>query len=271
MSQRQDIEAKLALYDELNGILGAMRSFALAELKRIGKRETAQQQVMDTLALALRDLSAFLPAAAVSRLTAKTRLNDIWVLLGSTRGFCGSFNEDVIRVWREQARPGNPAILVGERLRSVPGGGDPVCIAGAESGLDASAAIDRILDAVAGLRLDDPAEFGVIVCVRDDHAARCQRLWPLLSCIPESAGYPPVTLVPPTEVAAGVAEHYLYHSLLALLLCSIRVENHMRLMQMENALRHLDEGYEDLQRRRNRLRQEEIVQEIELMAAGRRH
>lgn len=269
MSQRQDIEAKLALYDELNGILGAMRSFALAELKRIGKRETAQQQVMDTLALALRDLSAFLPAAAVSRLTAKTRLNDIWVLLGSTRGFCGSFNEDVIRVWREQARPGNPAILVGERLRSVLGG-DPVCIAGAESGLDASAAIDRILDAVAGLRLDDPAEFGVIVCIRDDHAARCQRLWPLLSCIPESAGYPPVTLVPPTEVAAGVAEHYLYHSLLALLLCSIRVENHMRLMQMENALRHLDEGYEDLQRRRNRLRQEEIVQEIELMA-GRRH
>lgn len=270
MSQRQDIEAKLALFDELSGILGAMRSFAMAELKRIGKRETAQQYVMDTLALALQDLAAFLPAAAVSRLTAKTRLNDIWVLLGSARGFCGSFNEDVIRVWREHARSGSPAILVGERLQSLLDGDELVCIAGAESGMDASAAIDRILDAVAGLRLDDPAEFGLIVCLRDDHAARCQRLWPLLSNVPEGSGYPPLTLEPPAAVAAGVAEHYLYHSLLALLLCSIRVENHMRLMQMENALRHLEEGSEDLQRRRNRLRQEEIVQEIELMA-GRRH
>ena len=269
MSQRQDIEAKLALYDELNGILGAMRSFALAELKRIGRHETAQQQVMDTLALAVQDLAAYLPAAAVSPLTAQNRLNDIWVVLGSARGFCGSFNEDVIRVWRQQAQPGNPTFLVGERLRGLLAGDDLIGIPGAESGLDASAAIDRILDAVAALRLDDPAEFGLIVCVRDDRAARCQRLWPLLSHAPASAGYPPLTLMPAAEVAVGAAEHYLYHSLLALLLCSIRVENHMRLLQMENALRPLDEGYEDLQRRRNRLRQEEIVQEIELMA--RRH
>jgi len=43
------------------------------------------------------------------------------------------------------------------------------------------------------------------------------------------------------------------------------VENHMRLMQMETALRHLERGGEELQRQRNRLRQEEIVEEIELM------
>jgi len=58
--------------------------------------------------------------------------------------------------------------------------------------------------------------------------------------------------------------------LLALLLRSIRVENHMRLMQMETALRHLERGGEDLQRQRNRLRQEEIVEEIELMVGSRK-
>ena len=36
-----------------------------------------------------------------------------------------------------------------------------------------------------------------------------------------------------------------------------------------NALRHLDEGRDELVRERNRLRQEEIVEEIELMASGR--
>jgi len=53
------------------------------------------------------------------------------------------------------------------------------------------------------------------------------------------------------------------------LLRSIRVENHMRLMQMENALNHLDEGGDELMRQRNRLRQEEIVEEIELMTSGK--
>lgn len=267
MSQRQDIEARLVLYDELTGILGAMRSFALAELRRIGKRESAEQQVVDNLALTLQDLAAYLPADAVSLISPAKPSRDIWLLLGSVRGFCGSFNEDVIRFWRAEAEPGSPVILVGERLHGMLQAENAVCIAGADSGLDASAAIDRILTAVTDFRNEQQDEiFGLVACLRDEHGARCQRLWPLLATPPAASGYPPLTLAPAAEVAAGVAEHYLYHTLLALLLRAIRVENHMRLLQMENALSHLDSGYEDLQRQRNRLRQEEIVQEIELMA-----
>jgi F-type H+-transporting ATPase subunit gamma len=40
-------------------------------------------------------------------------------------------------------------------------------------------------------------------------------------------------------------------------------------MQMETALRHLERGSEDMLRLRNRLRQEEIIEEIELMIGGR--
>ena len=43
----------------------------------------------------------------------------------------------------------------------------------------------------------------------------------------------------------------------------------MRLMQMENALQHLERGGDDLKRQRNRMRQEEIVEEIEIMARKR--
>jgi len=109
------------------------------------------------------------------------------------------------------------------------------------------------------------AAFGLIACLRDEQGARSERLWPLPNA-PSNAGQsPPLTFAPAATVAAGVAEHYLFHNLLALLLRSIRVENHMRLMQMETALRHLERGGEELQRQRNRLRQEEIVEEIELM------
>jgi F-type H+-transporting ATPase subunit gamma len=75
-----------------------------------------------------------------------------------------------------------------------------------------------------------------------------------------------LTNEPPERTAGGVAQQSMFHSLLALMLRSIRIENHMRLLQMENALQHLDRGRDDLTRQRNRLRQEEIIEEIELMA-----
>lgn len=268
MSQRREIEARLALYDDLSGILGAMRSFALAELRRVNQRESAQQQVVQSLEAALADLSGTLQEKTDSE---NHSADDIWLLLGSVRGFCGSFNEDVLRFWREQSQEQSPLILLGERLHGMIEDRDNLQhLRGADGGLDAPAAIDRILAAVGEQRDKDGAAFGLLVCIRDEQGARSQRLWPLPIAPATSKGYPPLTHVPIPELAAGIAEHYLYHNLLALLLRSIRVENHMRLMQMETALRHLERGGEDLHRQRNRLRQEEIVEEIELMVGSRR-
>lgn len=108
----------------------------------------------------------------------------------------------------------------------------------------------------------------MIACLRDEEGARVQRLFPLPTAESEITE-PPLVHAPVTEVATGVAEHYLFHSILSLQLLSIRVENHMRLIQMENTLQHLERGEDDLKRQRNRLRQEEIVEEIELMARKR--
>lgn len=264
MNQRQTIESKLALYDELEGILGAMRSFALAELRRIEKRETSQRQVVENLQLALDDLSSHLPPPT------SPASSDIWLMLGSVRGFCGSFNEDIIRCWTAQAPNDAPLIVVGERLQGLLAAEHALEVAGADGGNDAPEAIDRILAGVMAIESRRPnQEFGLVACIRDESTARIQRLWPLPTSQRVPSKPTPITLGPAGEVVAGVARHYLYHSLLALLLRSIRVENHMRLLQMENALHHLQDGYQELERQRNRLRQEEIVQEIELMV-GRR-
>ena len=162
-------------------------------------------------------------------------------------------------------------ILLGERLHTMfAASEDRVCIAGAESGLEAMVTIDRILAAVTRMSGADARHFRLWGCFRDEAGVRCEQLWPVP--FPPSTlarGYPPLSYQPLSEVAAGVAEHYLFHGLLALLLRSIRVENHMRLMQMETALSHLERSSEDLLRQRNRLRQEEIVEEIELMIGGR--
>ena len=237
MSQRQEVEGRLALFNELSGILGAMRSFALTELRRITKREAAQQQVLESLAKALDGLFAALP----EQVTDKTGM-DIYVLFGSVRGFCGGFNEDVYRRWQTQSDKSGVLILLGERLHDMFADSSArVCISGADSALGAVAAIDRILAAIKQLRDGDASQFRLWGCFRDEAGARSQQLWPLpFSPTMSAMCYPPLSYEPLPEVAVGVAEHYLFHSLLAMLLRSIRVENHMRLMQMETALRHLD-------------------------------
>jgi len=263
MSQRREIETRLALYEDLSGILGAMRSFALAELRKVGKREATQQQLVQNLSAALNDVTFALPPLEKPDY-------DVWLLFGSVRGFCGSFNEDVLRCWQENADQQQPVILIGERLYDLlPVNPMIERVAGANGGLDAAATIERILPAIAELRQQHRGAPGLIACFRDEHGARSQRLLPAANERPAAAGYPPDIFASPVETAAGIAEHYLFHQLLAILLRSIRVENHMRLMQMENALSHLDEGGDELMRQRNRLRQEEIVEEIELMTSGK--
>ena len=268
MSQRQEVESRLALFSELSGILGAMRSFALTELRRVSKREAAQQQVVAAIALALDDVAAALPVQRPDK--SGNGVKDIWLLFGSVRGFCGSFNEDVLRIWQERATGQAALIVLGERMYDMfTVSTERICITGAESGLQAAAAIDRILAAMQQVRGGEDGQFRLWGCFRDEAGARSQQLWPLPAAAKFSNAYPPLSYLALPELAIGVAEHYLFHRLLAILLRSIRVENHMRLMQMETALRHLERGSEDLQRLRNRLRQEEIVEEIELMIGGR--
>ncbi|MBL1262791.1 F0F1 ATP synthase subunit gamma [Methylomicrobium sp. RS1] len=263
MSQRREIETRLALYDDLTGILGAMRSFALAELRRIGKREENQQLLVQNLRTALNDVAFALPPPEQPDY-------DIWLLFGSVRGFCGSFNEDVLRLWQEQTGERTPAILIGERLHDLlPESANDLRVPGANGGLDAAATIEAILPAIAESRQKHRGTAGLVACFHDDRGASSQRLLPLTEAQPDVSGFPPHVYASPEETAAGIAEHYLFHQILAILLRSIRVENHMRLMQMENALHHLEEGSSGLIRQRNRLRQEEIVEEIELMVSGK--
>lgn len=244
MSIRREIEARLVLFDELSGILGAMRSFALAELRRVVKREAAQQQVVQALAEALNDVADILPETSDKSTIpdAGKSDNDIWLLFGSVRGFCGSFNEDVMAFWRNQTGEQGPLILLGERLHTMVGDRERLqCVDGAEGSLDAATVIDRILTSITELRGNND-QFSLWACIRDEQGARGQRLWPLPVEQRTRCGYPPLTHAPLTDIAANITEHYLFHSLLALLLRSIKVENHMRLIQMETALRHLEKG-----------------------------
>ncbi|MFA7415488.1 MAG: F0F1 ATP synthase subunit gamma [Rhizobium sp.] len=261
MSRKREIEGRLALYSDLKGIVAAMRSFALVELRRVSRREVAQSLAKGVVETALGDLRSVLPQPAPVT-------GDIWLLFGSVRGFCGSFNEDVLRAWQDHDSP-TPMIACGEHLVSLLSESREIsAVAGANGALDAATTIDRILTEIDTVRLRSERVLGLMAVVHDDAGVTIQRLLPLPEPLNGRRAELPLTYEPAQKVAGEVVGHYLFHVLMAMLLRSIRIENHMRLMQMENALTYLQEGEEDLGRQRNRLRQEEIVEEIELIAGG---
>ncbi|MGB9151643.1 MAG: F0F1 ATP synthase subunit gamma [Alphaproteobacteria bacterium] len=260
MTKRREIKAQLSLYDDLSGIIGAMRSFALVELRRVAQREAAQHQAMQAMKATLHDMAPALPPAP------KTK-DDIWLLFGSVRGFCGSFNEDVHSAWQTHGAI-MPVIAVGEKLAALlPEEATVTTVPGAIGALDAAVTIEKILSSIAPLRAKE--NWGIMAVSRDENGVSVQRLLPLPAASDKASHPLPLTNEAAIDVARGVAEHYLFHSLSALLLRSISIENHMRLMQMENALSHLARETDELSRHSNRLRQEEIIEEIELIAGGK--
>lgn len=263
MTRPRDIALRLALYDDLSGILNAMRSFALAELRRVGRHEAAQHAAGATLDQALADVAPALPQPPAHG------HRDLWVLLGSVRGFCGSYNEDVARHFRRRRAAIGAAIVVGERLGTLLAEADDVVrVAGAVGAADAADTIERIVRAMDDARARPDATQGLVLCWRDEGGVVEWRILPI--AVPaRPAANRPVTYAPLPQVAAGVARHYVFHRLLSGLVGALRVENQMRLLLMENAMRHIERKREDLQRSRNQLRQEEIIEDIELVGQRR--
>jgi F-type H+-transporting ATPase subunit gamma len=62
-----------------------------------------------------------------------------------------------------------------------------------------------------------------------------------------------------------LTDQYLYAALHSLLYRSLAAENEQRIRHLEGAVRHLEEQEAGLQRRIRALRQEEIIEEIEVI------
>ena len=94
------------------------------------------------------------------------------------------------------------------------------------------------------------------------------RLLPLAP--PEAPRLPhaPRLQLPPAEFFAELLDQYLLAALYGVLYESLAAENHQRLAHMENALDRLDETVARLAVKRNALRQEKIVEEIEVILSS---
>jgi F-type H+-transporting ATPase subunit gamma len=269
MSKRREVDARIGALAEIHSIMTSMKNLAMIETRRLARFHDTQQRVVDSIGLALNEVRRhYLP----EELPADS-LAPVYLVLGSERGFCGAYNEQLLDLLeRQPGLPQAPVIGVGTRLagpleRRYP---HAVCVPGAAVADEVEAALSAIAQAIAGLRGSRAAfSLQVVYCQPDNRGPVCLPVLPALEPGP-ARGLPPMLNVAPAPLLGELLEHYLFAVTNAWLFAALMAENQRRVQHLEQAGQHLEREVDALGKRRNVLRQEEIIEEIEviLLSAG---
>ena len=266
VSRRREVERSLGAFREIRSILDAMRNLAVLETRKIARFRAAQRRALDTLAAAAADLAEYhAPPRAAARAL------PLWVLIGSERGFCGDLNEALVREWQARHAGGGAALVaVGTRLVArLPEGASALPVAGAGIAEEVNSVISALADQLRSA-LERAArgavELSVLYHDPDTGAPQLASLLPFPGARERGRhGTPPLLNLPPVALLAELGARHLLAQLQALLYDALAAENERRLRHMDAAIRRLDDETTRLRAQRNRLRQEEITEEIEVL------
>jgi F-type H+-transporting ATPase subunit gamma len=271
MSRRRDVDSHRNMLDEIREIMNSMRTLAYIETRKLTRFLDAQRSVVGTLERVGADFLGFYPYPdSQPGATAHLRL-----VVGTERGFCGDFNESLLEQLdselRESGGEAPSVIVVGGRLHSRLEA-DPrvaVFIEGANVAEEVEIVLSEIVSALARLQPSD-APLTLTVLYREAGTERVlsERLLPPFQTLhgtPPAFRHPPDLTLEPATFLSELTDQYLFASLNQVLYTSLLAENQIRLQHLDGAVSHLEETLAELARQSNRLRQEEITEEIEVI------
>lgn len=264
MTLRHDLERRLQAMADIRGILNSMKTLALLETNRLTRYRATQARAVQGILAAAADFCAHygLPAPAQPAPTAL-------VLFGSERGFCGDFNDALVRELARDSPPDARLVTIGRklgpRLRD-----DPRLKAelpGPTGADDVEDVLIQVMQILARLQ-DQQGGLTVIAIHHDaDGGVRRTGLLPPFQELPAptTAAFPVGINLDPDVLRAQLIDHYLFAVLHAIAYTSLWSENRRRTVQLDGAVHRLDEQHASLSLKRNALRQEEITEEIEVI------
>ncbi|MDX2461016.1 MAG: F0F1 ATP synthase subunit gamma [Gammaproteobacteria bacterium] len=271
MTRRRDLEAHRATLDEIHGIMNSMKSLAYMETRKLAGLLDAQHAVVEGIEAVAADFLGFYPET----LAGSEKATDVHVLVGSERGFCGDFNETLARyldTHLEQTAMESPFLIaVGRKLHPLLESKSrvPAIIDGASTVDEVAEVIKRLVDAIAALQMrHGPLSVSVLHHTVDASGIAFDRLVPPFERFRNGRQrfpYPPVMNLQPQAFFLELTDQYVFAALHEVLYASLMAENHRRVRHLEGAVRHLDDRSCALRRKCNALRQEEIIEEIEII------
>jgi F-type H+-transporting ATPase subunit gamma len=268
MGKQGELKERLATLDEIGGIMNAMKNLALLETQKLAVFQSTQRRTLASIEAAAQDFLGFY--SYISSLP--DALQQIWIVIGSERGFCGDFNDALVEYLNVSApKEGTLLLVVGSRLETKLHQ-DARIAAFVKSHSVVEEVQTTLLHLVEMLNKMQQLEPARIACIKalyyDDESGQImlRQLLPLeIPKLEPAYAYPPLLNLEPERVLSHLTDQYLYAALHEVFYSSLMVENHMRLEHMNRAIHRLEKDVTGLRLRYNRLRQEEIIEEIEII------
>lgn len=275
MTRRQELEHHRQSLDEIRNIMNSMKTLAYMETRRLSNYVETQNAVVKGIEEVAADFLAFHPES-IPEITDGTQT---FLLIGTDRGFCGDFNHALVRYLEgflvAHAIEKPVLIAVGRKMCTLLEN-DPrvaVTIDGASVVEELSLTLGEIVDGLTSLR-DRLGSLTVhAIYHNNDGDIVSHRLLPAFGDHLDASIHhlePPVLNLPPALFIVELAEQFLMAVLHAMLYASLMAENQRRVMHLEGAVKHLEDKSGQLALQCSTLRQEEIIEEIEviLLSAG---
>jgi F-type H+-transporting ATPase subunit gamma len=271
MSKRRDLETRLRSLNEIKEIMNAMKNLSLMEVQRLTRFLDTQRRVVAGIEAAAADFLFFHPEL----FSGEEECRNVHLLVGSERGFCGDFNESLLRSLDNHlgsTRDGT-WVVIGSRLAAKLR--DDPRVAASLDGASVAEEVDgvllKLLETLGSLSLHGAARVPLrLTLFRHDAAEGAIKVSDLRPFPKPQSGitrvsHPPLLYLKPHIFVSGLAEHYLFAALHELLYSSLIAENQRRMQHLNAAVQRLERTSAELLRKRNILRQEEITDEIEVI------
>jgi F-type H+-transporting ATPase subunit gamma len=275
MTRRQELERHRHTMGEIREIMNSMKTLAYMETRKLDRFTAAQHAVVDGIEALAMDFIGFHPET----LPETDQAGSVYVLIGTERGFCGDFNQSLMRRYesvREDFIDESPHLIaIGRKLHALLDREEQPAVL--IEGASIVEEVDVVLDTLVRQLVSSQQRHGLLAVYviyhdQEGDIVMQKLLPPFQHCLnqPVRFAHPPVLNLTPAEFMIELTEQYLFAVLHGMLYASLMAENHNRVMHLEGAVRHLDSESAELTRRCHALRQEEIIEEIEviLLSAG---
>lgn len=275
MTRRRDIELHRHSLNEIREIMNSMKNLSFMETRKISGFLDVQHSVVKHIETIATDFLNFYPDTLTETTGTSVDDNiDVYLLIGTERGFCGDFNHALLRHFETiqitRDRDKLRLICVGHKLETLLENDEReiVFIDGASVAEEVGNVLNQIVDQLSSIQ-EHYGLLNLYVLYHDDeHQLINQQLLPpfqnLLIHQPQEPHAPELNLEP-RKFLLDLSYHYLFIVLYEVLYTSLMAESRQRVTHLEGAVQHMDEQSEELYRQSNILRQEEIIEEIEVI------
>ncbi|MDX2493496.1 MAG: FoF1 ATP synthase subunit gamma [Desulfuromusa sp.] len=267
MTKRQDLEHHRRSLNEIREIMNSMKTLAFLETRKLTRFLNAQQTVVRSIEETAADFLSFYPET----LPEIDETNQIYLLIGTERGFCGDFNQSLLHHLDSTHPHGEPLLIaIGHKLHTLMENDIDriILIDGASVVEEVASVLNQIVQALSSLQ----EQYGILPLYGlyhgEDGGIATQKLLPSFQQYllqPPQFPHPPALNLSPANFLLELTEQYLFAALHEILYTSLMAENRNRVAHLEGAVKHLDDKSEELSRQSNALRQEEIIEEIEII------